>query len=127
MSPLKDTLRELDLSGNDRLQIDDAAVASILECSLLRTLDLYKSDIGDWKRQMTGATQRWFEERIAREGYTPAAYSTQSLSRLVRLPSAFSKRHGRDLDICLTSDEYARCACSCCTWWPLRDDRVGSA
>ena len=104
------TLCELDLSHNDRLQIDGAAVASILCCSRLRMLNLHKPDIDEWQYELDDVWQR-VEEHIAKEGYTPSQFSMASMMHLLRLQPAFRAQHGRDLDLCLEDKINCRCLC----------------
>ena len=98
---LSTTLCELDLSRNDRPQIDGVAVATILRCSKLRTLGLYKSDVDNWKDAFDDTVWCHIEDRIALEGYTSAQFSMDSLFHVLALQSSFRKRHGRDLDLSL--------------------------
>ena len=86
---LSATLCEVDLTINDRLQIDGAAVARIVACSRLRTLDVSKWEI----------TAQWAEEYKEQDGYVPAAFSTMTVSYLIKLPLAFHKRHRRALNV----------------------------
>ena len=104
------TLCELDLSYNDRLQIDGAAVESILCCSRLTTLNLHKSDIAEWQNELDDVWER-VEEHIAQEGYTPAQFSMASIMHLLQLQPAFRSRHGRDLDVSLQNNITCRCLC----------------
>ena len=89
-------LRELNLNDNPRMQIDGAAVASILQCSSLRAIGLHKPDINTWEDSLGPAWQQ-VERHMAQEGFVPAQYSLNSLQNLVDLPYAFRKRHDRDL------------------------------
>ena len=99
---LSATLRQLDLSSNHQLQIDDAGMASILGCSHLERLNLKKANISCWRRrvELSDVYQR-IEQHFTREGYTPVQFSTDSVDHLVQLRSAFLARHGRDLRIIL--------------------------
>ena len=45
VASLSATLRVLDLSDNDRLQLDDAAVSTFIQCSLLTKLSLAKTEL----------------------------------------------------------------------------------
>ena len=108
IASLSTTLRELDVSHNARLQVDSAALARLMRCSRLNTLSLYKPDIGAWQCQLSDAVWQGIEQHINEEGYTPAQYSVQSLSHIVRLPSDFYKRYGRDLTVCVTYQAHAK-------------------
>lgn len=113
VASLSRTLRVLDLSYNGRLQISDDAVSTILHCSRLTTLGLHKPDIEEWKNKLHGAVWQGVELHMAEEGYTPAQFSLESLSHLVQLPSAFRRRHHRNLTLLLTYREYDHCLCPC--------------
>ena len=52
------TLRQLDLSSNDRLQISHVGMASILCCSHLAKLDLTKQDVHHWRSHPQDVWQR---------------------------------------------------------------------
>ena len=93
-----DTLCELDLGGNEDLQLDSAAAARIVQCSRLRTLGLRKPDISAWGEHICGGWES-FEEHMDDVGYTPSLWSPESTRQLVLLPSAFHMRHGRYLQI----------------------------
>ena len=93
---LSATLRRLDLSSNDRLQLDDRGLASILRCSHLDCLHLYKSDLEYWRYDLQDVWHR-VQEQISREGYTPVQFSSESLRNLMKLPYAFHRCHGREL------------------------------
>ncbi len=97
------TLRVLDLSYNDRLQVDAAAVAAILQCSRLTTLGLYKPGVVKWhvRPDVWEPLARHHEEK----GYTKAHYSVESLRHMMQLPLAFHKQHARDLMVCITDEE----------------------
>jgi len=94
---LSATLRRLDLSSNDRLQLDDRGLASILCCSHLDCLKLYKSDLEYWRYDLQDVWHR-VQEQISSEGYTPVQFSSESLRNLMKLPYAFHRRHGRELE-----------------------------
>ena len=93
------TLCQLDLSHNSRMQFDADAVSSILQCSSLVHISLYKSDIVAWER-MLGNTWQQVEQHMAEEGFVPALFSMNSLKNLMYLPDAFRVRHGRALHCC---------------------------
>ena len=57
VASLSATLHVLDLGGSGRLQVDGAAVASILACSELRTLGLYNLDIAERKHTFNAVIQ----------------------------------------------------------------------
>ena len=64
------TLRELYLSDNDRLQIDSEAVASILQCSQLNLLELYKGDVSEWEGSLACWPQ--VNEYLDNQQFTPS-------------------------------------------------------
>ena len=102
VASLSGTLRDLDLSNNDPMQIDDAAVASVVQCVQFRKLCVRKLP-GDilirWRSKLSRNTWQPIERLIEEEGYCPAQWSEESVRLLVQLPSAFRARHGRDLRI----------------------------
>ena len=106
VAALSATLCMIDLSGNERLQIDGAAAASILSCGRLRTFALRKQDIASGY-DLSGPDDlgQRSKEHMEREGYFPAPFSAESLRHLMRLPNAFRKLHGHDLDVCLDLDD----------------------
>jgi len=113
---LSNTLSLLNLSNNSRLQIDGAALATILQFGRLRSLSLYKSVFNTWDEKLLedgawrsawGRVERHMEE----EGYTPSQFSLDSWRVLMQLPSAYSKRHGRELDLWLDVDDYFKSEC----------------
>ena len=91
------TLRELCFNDNDQVQIDNDAVAVFLQCSRLNTLELHKEDISQWER--TVGFWVHIEDHLDVEQYTPSQWSSDSVTNLVRLSTAFRRRYGRDLDI----------------------------
>ena len=99
VASLSATLCELRLANNDRMQIDDAAVASIVQCSWLEVLDLRKPNILIRWRGKLGDVWEFIQSHMEQEGYTPSQWSEQSVEHLVQLPSAFRERHGRDLRV----------------------------
>ena len=113
LASLSTTLCELDLSHNARLVVDSAALATIMHCSRLGTLSLFKPNIGVWRYQLSEATWHQVQQHIDQElnGYTPTQYSEVDLPHLMRLPSEFHKRYGHDLTVCVTHqahDQYLR-------------------
>ena len=96
VAPLRHTLCELDLSDNEHLQIDDAAMACIVQCSRLSMLSICKPDIYAWAGYFY---ENW--ESVVRHmhglHYAPSLWSSESVRYLVQLPSAFRTQHGRDL------------------------------
>jgi len=92
------TLRVLDLSWNDPLQIDDMAVTDILACSRLTTIGLAKADIVEWQPQLGDVWQR-IMQHMEQEAYIPLQISVHTYRHLLQLPSAFCAMHGRLLDI----------------------------
>jgi len=113
IAALSATLCVLDLSENDDLQIDAAGAERLLACSQLQALGLYKEDMSIWIDSilMTDA-RRDFRQLIDQRGYVPAQFSAESVAHLVRLPSAFQMRHGRNLVVHLTLSDYAASECS---------------
>ncbi len=105
VAALSATLCVLDLSRNDNLQLDNAGVATILCCSRLKTFALYKPGISEWEDRL-GLSWRRIEQHILREGYIPVQFSEQSLTNLLRLSSLFRAQHSRELDICLSFEDY---------------------
>ena len=99
VAALAPNLRVLDVTGNAPLQLDEAEVAAILQCSRLTTLGLYKSNISQWQYKLGQDFWQPIAQHLHREGYTPAQYSMESMWHLMRLPSAFRERHGRDLSV----------------------------
>jgi len=97
---LSNTLQVLELRGNERLQIDNDAVSAFLQCSELTRLSLDKEELVrcTWENDFGASTCP------EQEGYAPAPWSLESVSHLMQLPSAFHKRHGRDLDVRLKID-----------------------
>ena len=104
VASLSATLCVLDLSCNDRLQVDAAAVATIVCCSRLQTLGLYKPDISAWELELPGAWQQ-IEQHMQHEGYAPAQHSPQSLMHLLHLADAFRAQHGRVLNVVVTEEQ----------------------
>ncbi len=104
---LSATVCVLDLSCNDQLQVDAAAVATILCCSQLRTLGLYKPDISDWEHELPGAWQQ-IQQHMQHQGYAPVQHSKQSLMHLLHLSDAFRAQHGRGLNVAVTEDQCER-------------------
>ena len=64
---LGSTLRELDRSHNHRMQIDASAVTSVLQCSYLEDIYLYKPDIAEWGGRL-GPAWLPIQQHIAVEG-----------------------------------------------------------
>ncbi len=91
------TLCVLDLSDNGPLQVDAAAVDSLCGCSQLQILGLYKNDILEWKDVLGHAAWPVVQRQMDQQGYVPAQFSSESVVQLMRLPSVFRERHGRDL------------------------------
>ena len=91
---LSGTLSVLDVSDNVDLQVDSAAVASVLACSRLRTFGCYKP--------------------------LTDQYMPDTLMHLVRLPTAFFKRHGRHLDVFVDRKRHEECSGRRYNWqlWP---------
>ena len=83
------TLCSLDLSFNDRMQIDECAMASIVQCSRLNVLDVYKSNISMGWQDKLFEVWPWINDHLDREGYCPSQWSEKSVRHLVRLPTAF--------------------------------------
>jgi len=104
VASLSATLCILDLSFNDCLQLDGAAVAAVLQCNQLTPLGLYKPGAGKWHfhPDVREALARHHEE----EGYTKAHYSVESVRHMMQLPLAFYKTHARDLMVCVTDEEH---------------------
>jgi len=100
------TLCVLDLSFNDQLQIDSTALACIVQCSRLQTLGLFKPSINVWEGRLSNDVWQGVAQHIGQEGYVPAQFSCESLAQLVRLPSVFRKRHGRDLSLLIDWKDY---------------------
>ncbi len=73
------TLRKLILSRNDRMQIDSVAMAGILQCSQLRTLDLCKHDISARWQDKVGDIWPAIAAHTNQEGYTPSQWSSESV------------------------------------------------
>jgi len=96
--PLSATLRELILPWNDCLQLDSDAVASVLQCSQLRILDLCKQDISERWPDKIGAVWPAVASHMSQDGFTPSQWSSQSVMNIARLPTAFRRRHKRFLD-----------------------------
>ena len=97
IASLSATLRTLDLSDNDHLQIDAAAVDSICECSQLQILSLYKGDLLEWGDDLGTTALDEVQQQIDKRGYVPSQFSSESVAQLMHLPIAFRRRHGRDL------------------------------
>ena len=102
VASLSATLCVLDLSRNDPLQLDDAAVTNIVECSRLTTLSLCKEEVTAWTDSID------VDRDPKREGYAPSPWDLWSVSCLMQLPSAFRQQHGRDLDIQIQDPWLAR-------------------
>jgi len=97
-------LCELDLSSNG-ISVDAFFVASVLQCGRLSTLAFRSTGFYGFDIQLT------------RQGFSPVQMSLESLQRLMQLPTAFYKRHGRELHVCVTEDDYwSTC---CCQWKKL--------
>ncbi len=90
VASLSGTLSVLDVSDNIDLELDGAAVASILACSRLRTFGCYKQSTED--------------------------YESDTLMHLVRLPMAFFKRHGRELDVFVDCKTFEECSREGSSW-----------
>ena len=82
---LSTTLRVLDLSGNDDLQIDDVAVDSIVSCSCLRVFGLLKAT-HPWD---IACRQVWDQLEGRRLAYTPAQLSMPSVTQLLNMSNVF--------------------------------------
>ena len=102
------SLRVLDLYGSGPLQLDEAGVAAILQCSRLTTLGLNKPDIKQWQYKLGQTAWQPIAQHMEQDGYTPAQYSMDSIWHLMRLPSAFRERHGRGLTVCVLDEEHER-------------------
>ena len=89
----------LDLSCNSSLQIDDTAVATIVQCSRLEALAVCKAGFNTGNPS-DDAWER-VEDEMVYQGYTMSQFSTGSWVALMQLPFAFKKRHGRELEICI--------------------------
>ena len=100
LTALQDSLTALALSDNDDLQLTKAGVMTLLALRKLRTLELLKRDLVDAldNRAAAAAVSAQFK-------YTPAAWSSRSLQRLVTLPNAFLARHGHVLDLQLADKD----------------------
>ncbi len=97
-------LCELDLSSNG-IAFDASFVASVLECGRLRTL------------AFRSTSYYGMDVQLARQGFVPIQMSLESLQRLMQLPLTFYRRHGRELHVCVTEDDYwSTC---CCQWKKL--------
>ena len=105
VASLSATLRVLDLSRNDKLQIDDDAAATILGCGQLTIFAFYKPDLREWEDKLGNAWRR-VKQHMESEGYTPAQLSVKSLTQLLHLTSAFRTQHGRELAVVLTEAKY---------------------
>jgi len=77
------TLCVLDISFNNQLQLDDAAVRCLLGCCQLQKLGLHKS------------------------GYS---FSMSSMANMLRLQREFRELHGRDLNIFLDDESHEQCS-----------------
>ena len=93
-------LRELDLGHNPHMQLDGAAVATVVQCSSLRVIGLSRPSVARWQDSLGPAWQR-VEQHMAREGIVPAQFDETELAILLHMPNAFRKRHGRELHVCL--------------------------
>ena len=92
------TLQKLILSKNDCMQLDSDAMAGILQCSQLRTLDLCKHDIRERWQDKVGDVWPAVAAHTNQEGYTPSQWSSESVMNIAHLPAAFYRRHKRFLD-----------------------------
>ena len=101
MSAIGATLCALDLSHN-RIELDGAAVADILQCSSLRAIDLYRQDISTWQ-SMLGPEWDSVDQQIAWEQVLPTKFCVNSLTHLLHLTFAFGMQHGRELHVKLDS------------------------
>ena len=95
VASLSATLCELNVSMNHNLQLDEAAVACIVQCSRLQKLSLYQSDFSLWQ-DTVGANWQSLRQKMHK---IPCLWSSESVKQLVLLPSAFHMRHGRYLQI----------------------------
>ena len=111
LASLSATLRVLDLSSNDHLQLDAAAVDSICGCSQLRTFDLYKRNVLEWREYLANDAWQELQQHMTRAGYVPAQLSLESVMQLMRLPVAFREQHGRDLHVILALSDYRASEC----------------
>ena len=93
VTPLFATLRELDLSSNG-ISVDASFVASVLEYGRLSRLAFRSGRV------------YCVDDQLARQGFCPVQMNLKSLQRLVQLPVTFYKRHGRELHVCVTDDDY---------------------
>ncbi len=108
LAALGATLRVLDLDSNARLQLDEAGVAAILQCSRLTTLGLAKGCVRDWQYRLDSDAWQPIDQFLEDEGYAPAQFSVESIWHLMRLPAAFRERHSRDLTVWLREEEHYR-------------------
>ncbi len=92
---LSKTLCELNLIMNYNLQLDKAAVARIVQCSRLQKLSLHQPDFSLWQDTVGNSWQSLMQQMHQ----IPSLWSSESVSQLVLLPSAFHMRHGRYLQI----------------------------
>ena len=102
VASLSASLCELDLGRND-IQIDAAAMTSLLLCSRLSQLDLLREDIRRWEFELDSDTWQDVYKHVETEGYFPARFSSLSLKHLMQLPLAFYKLHHRELDVWVTN------------------------
>ena len=96
IASLRGSLRTLSMHDNHRMQIDAAALGTLVMCSQLEGLGLCKPDIDWWSDKFDGVWHR-FEQHMSEEGYIPAQWSSESIRNLVQLPDTFRLRHGRTL------------------------------
>jgi len=96
LAALGGSLTSLELPLNNGLQLADDDFTALLALQKLRKLNLHKSslsesyDSGD--RALASAAQAHLQ-------FVPALWSSCSLKHLVRLPGAFLKGHGHELDL----------------------------
>ncbi len=79
MAALSGTLCELDLSCNDPMQVDEAAVAGFVQCGQLSCLRLSKADIlFRWRSKLARNEWQPVERLMDEEGYRPARWSEKA-------------------------------------------------
>ncbi len=101
VASLSATLVELDLSGNS-IDINDAAVASILQCSRLSTLGLRSVNVYACEDKLGGDVRHRVMEQLIEQGFYAVQLSVDTLKHLMQLPVPFYQRHGRELHVCIS-------------------------
>ena len=92
-------LRDLDLSSNKPLQLNDVAVASIVQCSRLAVLGLHKPDVQvNLRHKFCESLWQTISDRVT-EIYRLEQWNAETVRQLVQLPAAFRARHGRHLSV----------------------------